>query len=197
MKTTTKSLLQLVPLQKLERQNFDLHVLLAMEADALHATHQAMELNSETITRESLLEKATSHLPKDAKLLQAYTETGATLASRPVRELERVAHLLSHCARTLEREAVTVIAGIKNTGDFAKAQEQMGPRLAALLQSANSLETSGGMIATQSNARRLESVINFVQSGPLSKFLDKARVLLAQREGVTDSMSERMSPAGA
>ncbi len=47
------------------------------------------------------------------------------------------------------------------------------------------------MIATDSQARRLESVGTFVQDGPLSKFLDKAKALLSQRDGSTDSAVPR------
>lgn len=187
--------LHLKPLQVLQHQGFDLAVLLAMERDALMRAHRCLELGGTTPTREALVDAATRDMPRDARLLQAYTEASATLSSRPVRELETIAEMLSKCAITLEAAAVRqVLRGpSENLAETARAHHAIGERLADLLRGAHTLETSG-MIAAPGHAQRLQSVTTFVQTGPLSKFLDKARALLNEREGEAHS-APRMAMA--
>jgi hypothetical protein len=195
-RSNTPTGLNLRPLQQLQEQGFDLAVLLAMERDSLMRAHRCLSLSGNDITRQKLVEAAVSDLPRDAKLLQAYTETAATLATRPVRELETIADMLANCARSLEASAVRAMARSPEQGmaEQALAHHAIGERLADLLQGAHTLQESG-MIATESQARRLESVGTFVQDGPLSKFLDKARALLSQRDNNTDGVAPRPSMA--
>lgn len=189
--------LQLRPLQQMQARGFDLAVLLAMEKDALMAAHRCMSLAGQAITRESLIETAGRDLPRDARLLQAYTETASALASRPVRELEQLADMLQHCAKGLEAAAVkhTAATGVP-FAEQARTHHAIGERLADLLQGAHTLQNSG-VISVQSNARRLESLATAVQNGPLGKFLDKARALLNERLGAGEAMVDRMAPSAA
>lgn len=186
--------LHLQPLQQLQSQGFDLAVLLAMERDALMRAHRCLSLGGHEVTRDSLVTAASRDLPRDARLLQAYTETSATLSSRPVRELETIADMLTHCAHCLEAAAVrqTARGESVNLAEQARAHHVIGERLADLLQGAHTLENSG-IIAAPGHARRLESVTTFVQNGPLSRFLDKARALLSERDGNAEAVSSRLA----
>jgi len=192
---TTPNGLYLKPLKALQNQGFDLAVLLAMERDVLMRAHRSMALSGIVPTKANVIEAATRDLPRDARLLQSYTETSATLSSRPVRELETIASMLSRCAVNLEAAAVRHVAGDSgNLADRARAHHAIGERLADLLRGAHTLETSG-MIAAPGHAQRLESVATFVQNGPLSKFLDKARALLSERDSDSESAPYRMAMA--
>lgn len=186
----------LQPLEKLRRDGFDLAVLMAIERDALLRAHRVMQISGLQITRESLVEAAGRDLPRNERLLQAYAETSANLSSRPVRELETIASMLAQCAQSLEADAVRHLAGGDQPYDATRAlaHHTIGERLADLMQGAETLARSG-IVAAPGHASRLESVTQFIQSGPLSRFLDKALALLSERNGAEES-SPRLAMAG-
>ena len=188
--------LHLRPLQQLQRQGFDLAVLLGMERDALLRAHRAMELAGLPITKQSLVEAATRDLPRDSRLLLAYTEANAMLASRPVRELESIADMLAQAAHSLESLAVQHLARGDDAfrAERALAHHAIGERLADLMQGAETLARSG-MVATPSHASRLQSVQDFIHSGPLSRFIAKASALLAER-AQNSAAAPRLAMAG-
>lgn len=179
----TTGKLHLAPLRKLQDQGLDLAVLLVMQRDTLARAWRSIAMSGNAPQREQVLTMALLDMPQGARLMQAYSETAATMANRPVRELQTVAQSLAAAAQALESHAVRHLAttAAAPLPQQARGHHAIGERLAQLLQGANTLQVSGLVPAGSAQGKSLHSVMEFIENGPLSRFMDKANAILAAR----------------